>query len=115
MDDMLFEELLESVQEMKAIQKGEQLPHRVTLYEHGNRLQLSGEAFQSSNALLSEPDPIRIRATLGLSQSQFADLIGVSKRTLAHWEHGTQKPRGAARVLLLMAQKHPETFLQLAS
>ena len=36
------------------------------------------------------------REKLGMSQSQFAKLIGMSVRTLQHWEADAQTPRGLA-------------------
>ena len=37
------------------------------------------------------------RARSGLSQSEFAQSLGVSKRTLENWEQGRSEPTGAAR------------------
>jgi putative transcriptional regulator len=50
-----------------------------------------------------------------LSQSGFADLLGISVRTLHHWEQGTRTLSGTARVLLKVAEKHPEVVLEAAS
>ena len=55
------------------------------------------------------------REKLGLSQTQFARLLGISVRTLHHWEQGTRKPSGAARVLLKVAAEHPEVVLKAAA
>lgn len=43
------------------------------------------------------------REATGLSQSQFASLLGVSDRTLPGWEQGRKQPSGAARTLLAIA------------
>jgi len=50
------------------------------------------------------------RAKSGLSQSQFARVLGVSTRTLQDWEQGRRKPSGAARALLTIAARHPEVI-----
>jgi putative transcriptional regulator len=55
-----------------------------------------------------------IRAQLQLSQTAFAGLMGVSLRTLQDWEQGRRQPAGSARMLLRIAQQHPEVFLELA-
>ncbi len=52
---------------------------------------------------------------LGLSQDRFASLLGISVRTLQHWEQGRRKPSGAARVLLRIAARHPELVLEAAA
>ena len=56
----------------------------------------------------------KIRDRTGLSQSQFAQLLGVSIRTLQDWEQGRRAPSGAARTLLLVAAKHPKALLEVA-
>lgn len=58
---------------------------------------------------------VAARNASGLSQEQFAALLGVSKRTLQEWEQGRRKPSGAARTLLLVAEKHPEVLRGLAA
>ena len=56
----------------------------------------------------------RVRLKSGLSQSQFAAALGVSKRTLEQWEQGRRKPSGAAQTLLKIAERHPEFLLEVA-
>jgi putative transcriptional regulator len=55
------------------------------------------------------------REKLGLSQTRFARLLGISVRTLHHWEQGSRRPSGAAQVLLRVAAKHPEAILEASS
>ena len=50
----------------------------------------------------------------GLSQSQFAVLLGVSVRTLQGWEQGRKQPSGAARTLLAIASTNPKAVLAVA-
>ncbi len=52
-----------------------------------------------------------IRKKMDLSQSEFSEMIGVSKRTVQEWEQGRRKPTGAALRLLMVAKKHPKALL----
>lgn len=81
-------ELLASVLEMKAGKKGR--VHKVVLSE-----------------------VTQARANSGLSQSQFAQVLGVSPRTLQEWEQGRRKPSGAAQSLLAIAAKRPEIIREV--
>lgn len=58
---------------------------------------------------------IEARKKTGLSQSQFAALLGVSIRTLQGWEQGRKQPSGAARTLLAIASTNPRALLAVAS
>ena len=53
------------------------------------------------------------RACVGLSQSQFAALLGVSARTLQDWEQGRREPTGAAKTLLRVATLQPDALRAL--
>ncbi|MCJ8205796.1 helix-turn-helix domain-containing protein [Pseudomonas sp. RGM2987] len=50
------------------------------------------------------------RSKTGLSQPKFAELLGVSVRTLQEWEQGRRSPSGAARSLLHIAALRPDVF-----
>ena len=58
---------------------------------------------------------VRARMNSGLSQSEFAAVLGVSKRTLEQWEQGRRKPSGAAQTLLKIAERHPEVLRDVAA
>ena len=57
---------------------------------------------------------VEARQKTGLSQSQFAALLGVSVRTLQGWEQGRKQPSGAARTLLAIASVNPKAVLAVA-
>lgn len=57
---------------------------------------------------------VEARKKTGLSQSQFAALLGVSVRTLQGWEQGRKQPSGAARTLLAIASRNPQALLEVA-
>lgn len=57
---------------------------------------------------------IEARKRTGLSQSQFAALMGVSVRTLQGWEQGRKQPSGAARTLLAIASTNPRALVAVA-
>jgi putative transcriptional regulator len=56
------------------------------------------------------PEALEARLVSGLSQQRFADVLGVSARTLQEWEQGRRKPSGAARSLLVIAKRMPEVL-----
>ena len=56
----------------------------------------------------------RVRINSGLSQAEFAAVLGVSKRTLEQWEQGRREPSGAAKTLLKIAERHPEVLVEVA-
>ena len=95
MNDELFEELKASIREGGAILRGESKPSRVFKLE--------------------DPDVAAIRSEYGLSQDQFAALLGISVRTLQNWEQGRRHPQGPARVLLRVASRHPKAILDVVS
>lgn len=60
------------------------------------------------------PSVATIRDRTGLSQARFAELLGVSVRTLQEWEQGRRTPSGAARTLLQVAARDPKALLAVA-
>ena len=92
MNQTMFDELLASVEEMDKIARGELKPGRVTLF--------------------TEPAVQTVREKTGLSQTRFARLIGVSKRTLENWEQGRRHPTGPARALLRIVDADPQNAIR---
>ncbi len=58
---------------------------------------------------------VEARQATGLSQGQFAALLGVSVRTLQGWEQGRKQPSGAARTLLAIARTNPQAVLAVSA
>jgi putative transcriptional regulator len=67
-----------------------------------------------SGRVVNVPDVAAVRRKTGLSQAQFASLLGVSVRTLQDWEQGRRAPSGAARTLLVVADRNPQVLLDVA-
>ena len=64
--------------------------------------------------VITLPSVTSTRERTGLSQARFAQLLGVSVRTLQDWEQGRRAPSGAARTLLMVAAKNPRALLEVA-
>jgi putative transcriptional regulator len=92
----LFNELLESVKQAAAIERGDAKPSRTFVVNKKNEV-------------------ARARAKLGLSQTRFASLLGISASTLRNWEQGRRRPTGAAKILLRVAARHPKVLLDAAA
>ena len=56
---------------------------------------------------------VRAREKSGLTQAEFAKLLGVSVRTLQDWEQGRREPNAAAQTLIKVAEKHPKVLREL--
>ena len=59
-------------------------------------------------------EAIEARQNVGLSQQEFAEILGVSVRTLQAWEQGKRNPSKAASVLLKIAKVEPKVLLRVA-
>ncbi len=64
-------------------------------------------------ARVEVPPVTAARMKSGLSQAEFASLLGVSVRTLQDWEQGRRQPSGAARSLITIAQQQPKVLRQV--
>jgi putative transcriptional regulator len=52
-----------------------------------------------------------LRASVGMTQEQFAARFGFSTATLRHWERGDRSPNGSALVLLNVIERNPEAVI----
>jgi len=95
MKKRLFEQLKRSLREAGQIKRGTMKPSRVFKIDPQN-------------------DIVKVRSKLGLSQSKFAAVLGISADTLQNWEQGRRSPTGPAKVLLKVVTKHPEVLLEAA-
>ena len=69
---------------------------------------------QNPDGGFSESEIVKARFASNLSQAQFAELLGISKRTLQQWEQGRRRPTGAARTLLKIVARHPRVLKEAA-
>ncbi len=53
----------------------------------------------------------QVRRRLGLTQAEFARRIEVPLNTIRNWEQGKRRPTGAAKSLLKILDKAPESAL----
>lgn len=58
---------------------------------------------------------VRAREKSGLSQAEFAQLLGVSIRTIQDWEQGRREPNAAAKTLIKVAELHPSVLRKIAA
>ena len=88
----LFDDLVQSLKEAKAIS--------------------NGEAQASRRFELTPPDVKAVREQIGLSQSEFARLMRVSIKTLQNWEQHRRNPTGPAAALLKIVSAAPGVALE---
>jgi putative transcriptional regulator len=63
----------------------------------------------------AEIDVRKIRASTGLSQPDFAELLSIEVATLRNWEQGRREPTGPARALLRAIQNNPIEVIKALS
>jgi putative transcriptional regulator len=95
MDDEMFDELCESVEQAIAHAKGDE------------------DLQDDQIRFVDEPDPRAIRAKLDLTQREFAGLLDVSVDTVRNWEQGRRRPQGPAVTLLRVADQKPQALLDV--
>jgi len=87
-----FDELMESVEQMDEIVRGERQPSR----------EFTVDALRVK----------QIRQATGLTQARFANLIDVQLATLRNWEQGRREPTGPAKALLRAIHNDPAHVLK---
>jgi len=93
MDKQHFDQLVKGVREMKR--------------------HMAGKPIRGARAtVVDEPDVRAIRKAADISQSKFAELIGVNVRTLQNWEQRRTRPTGPARALLKIVASNPKSALE---
>lgn len=92
MEKTLFDDLVQSLKEAKAISKG--------------------KAQASRRFEIAHPDVKAVRDQIGLSQSEFARLMRVSVKTLQNWEQHRRNPTGPAAALLKIVLSAPDVVLK---
>ncbi len=92
MEKTLFDDLVQSLKEAKAIAKG--------------------KATASRRFEVAPPDVKAVREKIGLSQSEFARLMHVSIKTLQNWEQHRRSPTGPAAALLKIVSTAPDVVLK---
>tara|TARA_A100001391_G_scaffold217_2_gene483 strand:+ start:516 stop:803 length:288 start_codon:yes stop_codon:yes gene_type:complete len=88
----LFDDLMESVQQMDEIHRGERQPSR----------EFNVDAVQVK----------AIRKATGLTQAKFATMIDVQLATLRNWEQGRREPTGPAKALLRAIHNDPQHVIR---
>ena len=92
MEQAMFDDLVQSLKEAKAI--------------------VHGEAPASRRIKVTAPDVKAVREQIGLSQSEFARLMQVSIKTLQNWEQHRRNPTGPAAALLKIVRIAPDVALK---
>ncbi|MBC8950193.1 MULTISPECIES: NadS family protein [Xenorhabdus] len=97
MDKKLFDDLVESMNQMVAIEKGKLSVPVENIHRH--RL----------------PDVKNLRETFGLKQSEFAEAVGVSASLIQSWEQHRRIPSGSSLKLLKMLERNPALISELSA
>lgn len=100
-----------------ALMKGERAPSRVFRIEQKtdgsfSRVAVNPESQRrkSARAWAARSEVAKVRHSLGLTQEDFSELLGIGLSTLRSWEQNKREPSGAARMLISIALKHPEVL-----
>jgi putative transcriptional regulator len=107
-----------AIKTMKDLDNVDLANHKFTGDELGALLLESIRQAKAGQGLVREQtvvnEAIEARQNVGLSQREFAEILGVSVRTLQAWEQGKRHPSKAASVLLKIAKVEPKVLLRVA-
>lgn len=111
------EELLQSVRDLRAGKWARKTTFKILKNGAVRRRIERADGTIEKEEILEGPrwEIMAARAQSGLSQAEFAQALGVSKRTLENWEQGRAQPTGAARQLLKLAARYPDTVERLSA
>lgn len=93
MKEKEFQDLLQSIDQARAIHQGKRKPSRTFHYDPAVKVK-------------------EIRTKLGLTQEQFAEMLCINLATLRNWEQGRTYPEGAAIALLRVVEAKPKEVLE---
>ena len=97
-------------------------PARKPLPENGAEIALAqvramrrGELTTTEHVRFIPPpvDVAKVRAAVGLSQTEFAQQFGFSLGAIRNWEQGIREPDASARTLLHMIARHPKAVSKM--
>ena len=95
MKEEKFQELLQSVEEMGQIMRGEIKPARV------------------SKMMIRVPVK-DVRDKLGFTQKELSHLLGIGIKTIRNWEQGRRVPGKASRILIEIASRYPDIVREVS-
>jgi putative transcriptional regulator len=93
MNQQMFADLMQSIKDAGRVLRGEEV---------------SG----AKKTVITAQDVKALRESAHVSQSEFARLIGVSRRTLENWEQNRTVPSGPARALLKIVAANPDAAIK---
>ena len=92
---------------MKESRDAEDSPPKLTQEQMARAIPASVRRRLIAGEIERGEDIALLRRFVGLSQTEFADAMGISVHTLRNWEQGRRKPQGPAVGLLRIAARHP--------
>jgi putative transcriptional regulator len=93
-ENKYFNEIMEGLEELQS-------------YEAGKKKLRTRKVSVTPIETMKPKDVVRLRESLMLSQSLFAELLGVSKKTLEAWEYGKNEPSGASLRMMNLIKTDP--------